>query len=164
MQELITIRKAHSGDENQIWKIASQVIKNGDTYVFNPSSSQEVIIDYWLSESHHTYVAILENQVCGTYLLKDNQPDLGSHIANGSYMVHPDFRGKGIGELLGTHSINEARGLGYSAIQFNIVVKTNESAVRLWKKLGFEVIGEIPEAFQHQKQGLTNAYIMYRKL
>ena len=31
-------------------------------------------------------------------------------------------------------------------------------------KLGFQIIGEIPEAFNHLQYGLTNAYIMYRKL
>lgn len=54
--------------------------------------------------------------------------------------------------------------LGYKAMQFNIVVKSNERAVQLWKNLGFTIIGEIPEAFNHKQNGLTNAYIMYCKL
>lgn len=121
-------------------------------------------MDYWLSNSHHIYVSEVENQVCGSYFLTNNQPDLGSHIANGSYIVHPDHRGKGIGELLGRHSIEEAKKLDYRAIQFNIVVKTNETAVKLWKKLGFEVIGEIPEAFHHKDLGFVNAFVMFRKV
>ena len=48
--------------------------------------------------------------------------------------------------------------------EFNIVVKTNERAVRLWQEIGFKIIGEIPEAFQHPTLGLVNAYIMYQKL
>jgi hypothetical protein len=27
-----------------------------------------------------------------------------------------------------------------------------------------KIIGEIPDAFDHQKLGLTSAYVMYRKL
>jgi ribosomal protein S18 acetylase RimI-like enzyme len=65
---------------------------------------------------------------------------------------------------MGEFSIEEATRLGYKAIQFNFVVKSNERAVRLWEKLGFKIIGEIPDAFDHQQNGLTNAYIMYRKL
>ena len=72
--------------------------------------------------------------------------------------------GQGIGKAMGEFSLEEAKRLGYKAMQFNIVVKSNERAVRLWKKLGFEIIGEIPEAFNHMTNGLTNAYIMYRKL
>jgi ribosomal protein S18 acetylase RimI-like enzyme len=49
-------------------------------------------------------------------------------------------------------------------MQFNFVVKSNEVAVRLWKSVGFRVIGEIPNAFRHKTNGPTNAYIMYREL
>ena len=62
------------------------------------------------------------------------------------------------------HSLGHARSRGYRAMQFNIVVKSNERAVKLWQRLGFEIIGEIPEAFNHLEMGLTNAYIMYQKI
>jgi ribosomal protein S18 acetylase RimI-like enzyme len=65
---------------------------------------------------------------------------------------------------MGEFSLKEAKKLGYKAMQFNIVVKTNDKAVRLWKKLGFQIIGEIPEAFNHRQLGLVNAFIMFRKL
>lgn len=164
MSSKITIRKAKPGDKEAIWTIIEPVVKGGDTYVFDPNSPKEKMLDYWLSQKKHVYVAETDDQLCGTYILTDNQPDLGSHIANGSYMVHPNFRGRGIGKLLGSHSIEEAKRLSYKAIQFNIVVKSNETAVSLWKQLGFKVIGEVPEAFQHKKLGLTDALIMYRKL
>ena len=48
-------------------------------------------------------------------------------------------------------------------MQFNFVVKSNTAAVKLWRAIGFEIIGEIPDAM-YSKNGLTNAYIMYRKL
>ena len=80
------------------------------------------------------------------------------------YMVAPGARGKSVGRRMAEFSLEEAKRLGYCAMQFNIVVKSNENAVRLWQNLGFEIIGEIPEAFNHIENGLTNAYIMYRKL
>lgn len=61
-------------------------------------------------------------------------------------------------------SLDEARRLGFTAMQFNFVVKSNVHAVRLWQKVGFEIIGEIPNAFNHKELGLTNALIMYREL
>lgn len=66
--------------------------------------------------------------------------------------------------LMAEHSIEEARRPGFGAIQFNFVVKSNTVAGNLWKSVGFEVIGEIPDAIRHAREGLTNAYIMYRKL
>ena len=103
-------------------------------------------------------------KIVGTFFLKDNQPDLGSHIANAGYMVAPEAMGKRVGRTMAEFSLKEAKELGYLAMQFNFVVKSNTVAVRLWQQVGFEIIGEIPEAFQHQENGLTNALIMYRKL
>jgi ribosomal protein S18 acetylase RimI-like enzyme len=62
------------------------------------------------------------------------------------------------------HSIEESRCLGFKSIQFTFVVKSNEVAVKLWKSVGFEVIGEIADEFNDNPNGLTNAYIVYRKL
>jgi ribosomal protein S18 acetylase RimI-like enzyme len=57
-----------------------------------------------------------------------------------------------------------ARTLGYRAMQFNLVVSTNENAVGLWKKMGFEIIGTVPEGFKHASRGYVDALIMYKKL
>lgn len=161
---MITIRKYTEEDKEQIWEIIKSVISGGDTYVFAPDSPKEKMLAYWCGADKKTYVAVLENKIVGTFFLKENQPDLGSHIANAGYMVAPDAQGKRIGRKMAEFSLEEAKRLGYRAMQFNIVVKSNENAGRLWQNLGFEIIGEIPEAFNHVENGLTNAYIMYRKL
>lgn len=158
------IRKATADDLEAIWQIIKTVIATGDTYCFSPDSSREKMLGYWCSDDKHTYVATVDGNVAGTFVLKDNQPDLGSHIANASYMVSDAYAGQGIGKQIGEYSIQEAKRLGYRAMQFNIVVKSNARAVRLWQKLGFTIIGEIPDAFNHAQLGYTNAYIMYRKL
>jgi ribosomal protein S18 acetylase RimI-like enzyme len=161
---MIEIRKAKPEDANGIWKIIKAVIITGDTYVFDPHSSKEKMLNYWLSSDKNAYVALQNELIVGTFVIKDNQMDLGSHIANASYMTAPEASGQGIGHKMGEFSLEEAKRLGYKAMQFNIVVKSNDRAVRLWQKLGFHIIGEIPDAFNHLNNGLTNAYIMYRKL
>ena len=161
---MIEIREARLEDQDQIWEIIRQVIAAGDTYVFNPDSPKEKMLAYWFAQDKHTYVATIDNKVVGTFLIKDNQPDLGSHIANAAYMTSPAESGQGIGRTMGEFSLAEAKRLGYKAMQFNIVVSSNQRAVRLWQKLGLTIIGEIPEAFNHKQLGLTNAFIMYRKL
>ena len=161
---MITIRRAADSDKEAVWKIIHRVISKGDTYVFSPDSSKEKMLGFWFGSDKHTYVATSDDEIVGTFLLKNNQPDLGSHVANGAYMTSPDFAGKGVGKLMGEYSIEEARRLGYKAMQFNIVIKSNERAVKLWQKIGFQIIGEIPDAFNHRELGMTNAYIMYRKV
>ena len=163
---MIFIRKYEETDEEEIWKIIEYVIFQGDSYTYAPDTSREDALADWCSPEKHVFVAIDKEsgKILGTFYIKPNQIGLGSHIANGSYMVAPEARRKGIGRLMGKHSIEEAKQLGFHAMQFNFVVKSNEKAVNLWKSLGFEIIGEIPDAYRHKENGLTNAFIMYRKL
>ena len=161
---MINIRLATKSDHDEVWHITKKVISSGDTLVFHPDSSKEKMLAYWFNNNQHTYVAAIDNQIVGTFFLRDNQPDLGSHIANAGYITDTSASGQGIGKAMGEFSMTEARRLGYKAMQFNIVVKSNEKAVRLWQRLGFKIIGEIPDAFDHKQNGLTNAFIMYQRL
>ena len=158
------IRKAIDQDRHEVWDIFTAVIQTGDTYVFAPDTPKEDLDKIWFSPSMETYVLEDNGQILGTYVIKPNQIDLGSHIANGSYMVHPQAQGRGIGNLLCEHSLIEAKRFGFKAMQFNLVVSTNKVAVKLWQKHGFEIIGTIPEGFNHATLGYVDAYIMFRKL
>jgi len=160
---MTTIRKAQDSDRSAIWKIIKEVIAGGDTYVFPPDSPEKEMLQYWLAPDKHTFIAELDGVLVATFWIKENQPGLGSHIANAAYMVASGTRGKGVGKHIADWSLDEARRLGFTAMQFNFVVKNNP-AVRLWQSLGFEIMGEIPDAFDSARSGLTNAYIMYRKL
>jgi len=161
---MLEIRKAIETDKPEIWEIIKFVIAAGDSFTLAPDAPREEMLDDWCSAEKHTFVALFEGKIVATFYIKPNQPGLGAHVANGSYMVSPEARGTGVGRAIGEFSISEAKRRGFHAMQFNFVVKSNEKAVRLWQSLGFEIIGEIPEAFRHREHGLTNAYIMYRKL
>jgi ribosomal protein S18 acetylase RimI-like enzyme len=160
----LTIRTACEEDKAAVWRIIQPVIAAGETYTFDPATPESEMVAFWFSPEKHVYAAEEEGTVVGTYWLKANQPGLGSHVANAGYMVSPDAAGRGIGRRMAEHSLDEARKLGFTAMQFNFVVKSNTAAVKLWKSVGFEIIGEIPDAFRHPDKGLTNAYIMYRRL
>ncbi|WP_228840605.1 GNAT family N-acetyltransferase [Candidatus Protochlamydia phocaeensis] len=161
---MINIRQAIQTDFPQIWDIFHQVVKSGDTYVFDPATSYQEAEQAWMIAPLMTYVAEKDNKIVGTYILKPNQGGLGSHVANGSFMVHPQEHGKGIGKQMAFHALSEAKRIGFSAMQFNIVVSTNEAAVKLWKAVGFQIVGTLPGAFNHQKFGLVDAYVMHRFL
>jgi len=178
---MLEIRKATEEDKEEVWQIINAVLSTGDTYTFPPDSSKEEMLAFWYAPEKWTYVAVWteepkragllsgdrhnpNGEIVGTFFLKANQPGLGAHVCNAGYMVAPEAKGKRVGRTMAEFSLDEARRLGFKSMQFNFVVKSNEVAVRLWQALGFEIIGEIPEAFQHKENGLTNAYIMYRKL
>lgn len=164
MKPTLLIRKAIPKDESILWEIIQPIIRAGGTYVFAQESSKEKMIGYWINPDKYTYIAEWEGVIVGTFYIKANQPDLGDHICNAGFMVSKDYSRKGFGRALGEFALKEAKVLGFKAMQFNFVVETNSRAVRLWKNLGFEVIGKIPEAYRHPELGLVSALIMYRKL
>jgi ribosomal protein S18 acetylase RimI-like enzyme len=162
------------------------VIAAGDSYTIAPDAPEDEMRAMWFAPEKHTYVAVwMEDEetrpkneeertrsitvasppaIVGTFFLKANQAGPGSHVANAGYMVSPDARSKGVGRAMAEWSLGEAKRLGFISMQFNFVVKSNVRAVKLWQDIGFEIIGEIPDAYDHKKLGLVNAYIMYRKL
>jgi ribosomal protein S18 acetylase RimI-like enzyme len=79
-------------------------------------------------------------------------------------MTAPEARGRGIARAMAQHSLEEARRRGFTAMQFNFVVASNEPAVRLWRDLGFAEAGRLPQAFRHPRLGLVDALVMYRML
>ena len=79
-------------------------------------------------------------------------------------MVDPDRQCEGIGLALGRHVVDWASEAGYHGIQFNAVVETNEGAVRLWQRLGFRIIGTVPEAFDDPEHGLVGLHVVYLPL
>jgi ribosomal protein S18 acetylase RimI-like enzyme len=162
--ENLIFRKATQQDSPAIWDIIEPIIQEGNTYVFDPDSSKEKMLDYWFAGDKQTYLAEIDGKIVGTFYLKANQPDRGSHVVNAGYMVHPQFSGRGIGKAMAEFSLVEAKRLGFSAMQFNYVLKTNTVAINLWQKMGFEIVGEVPDAFLNRKMGLINVFLMYRKL
>ncbi|MEA2142906.1 MAG: hypothetical protein QOI64_1336, partial [Solirubrobacteraceae bacterium] len=84
--------------------------------------------------------------------------------ATASFMVDPAYAGRGVGRALGEHALDWARDQGYLAMQFNAVVATNETALRLWRSLGFAEVGRIPDGFRHPRLGLVDLVVMYRRV
>jgi L-amino acid N-acyltransferase YncA len=160
----VDIVRATDHHAEDIWQIFHEVVASGDTYVFRPDTSRAEALGYWLSPDVHTFVAVEDERVCGTYILKKNQPDLGSHVANAAYMVPASARSRGVGSLMCAHSLEQARKLGFTAMQFNLVVSTNTAAVSLWKKHGFAIVGTLPKVFRHARLGDVDAFVMHRFL
>jgi L-amino acid N-acyltransferase YncA len=160
----VEIRRAEESDFDGIWEIIHQVVERGDTYPYHPDTTKEQAWEIWMSKAITTYVAVLEGEIVGTYILRPNQPGLGSHVANAGYMVRDGQHGRGIATAMCEHSLAEARRAGYLAMQFNAVVSTNERAKRLWELMGFSVVGRVPQGFRHREQGLVDILIMHRFL
>lgn len=143
---MINIREAKSQDWDQIWPILEKILRSGETYAFATDMSEQEAKQVWVDTPHKTLVAEEDGLILGSYFLKAN------------------FGGKGVATLMCEHSQQLALELGYLAMQFNFVVSTNESAVRLWQKLGFNTVGRIPKAFKHPQHGFVDSFVMFKWL
>jgi ribosomal protein S18 acetylase RimI-like enzyme len=158
------IRPATEADADAIWGTLEPVIRAGETYAFPRDWSRADGMAYWRSSDHAVLVTEDMGVVVGTYYLRANHRGGGAHVANCGYVTGGHASGRGIARAMCLHSMDLAVAKGFTAMQFNFVVSTNERAVRLWKRLGFAIVGTLPAAFQHPRQGLVDAYVMYRKL
>ena len=162
---MTTIRPLAEQDWTAIWRIMEPVFRAGETYPFSPDITEDEAYMAWAETPSGTFVAADEHDnVLGTYYLKPNQPALGAHVCNCGYIVDDNARGKGVASAMCEHSQREAVARGFRAMQYNLVVSTNEGAIRLWKKHGFEVIGTLPQAFHHSRLGFVDALVMYKQL
>ena len=159
------IREATEADWPAIWPIVEAVARAGETFTYPRNTDEALGRTLWMmAPPGVTLVAVEGGRVLGTAKTGPNQMGPGSHVATASFMVAADARGRGVGRALCDAVIARARADGYRAMQFNAVVETNHSAVRLWKALGFEVIGRAPDAFDHPAEGFVSLLIMYRRL
>jgi ribosomal protein S18 acetylase RimI-like enzyme len=159
------IRTYQETDWPAVWPILHTTFRAGDTYSFDPEITEAESHKVWIELPAATFVAgSPEGRILGTYFIKPNQPGLGSHVCNCGYVVAPEAQGQGIATDLCEHSQDEAVLMGFRAMQFNFVVATNERAIRLWQRLGFDVVGRLPGAFRHQSLGFVDALIMFKQL
>jgi len=161
---MLTVRAAGPDDGNAIWAIVEPVIRAGETYTLPREMSRGEALAFWFASGHEVFVAEEDGRMVGTYFLRANQKGGGSHVANCGYITAAGARGKGVAREMCAHSLERAKSRGFRAMQFNFVVSKNQSAVRLWERCGFEIVGRLPEAFLHPVAGYTDAYVMYRLL
>ena len=161
------IREATDADWSAIWPFLRDIVAAGETYSYPRDLGEEQARSLWmLQPPGRTVVAVDEatGAVLGSAKLNPNQMGPGSHVASASFMVDPSSSGRGVGRALGGHVLAQARADGYRAMQFNAVVESNTRAVALWKSLGFEIVGTVPEAFQHPALGFVGLHVMYQRL
>jgi len=157
------IRPATDSDRDAIWKIFREVIAAGETYPLEQDISREDAFVYWFQRDARVFVAENNGEIVGSYTLHQNQVAGGAHVANAGFIVSKNARGQGVGRAMGEHCLAEARRLGFRAMQFNFVVSTNQSAVKLWQDLGMKIVGTLPGAFKHPTRGYVDVYVMFQE-
>ncbi|NJN42052.1 MAG: GNAT family N-acetyltransferase [Flammeovirgaceae bacterium] len=144
----ITIREYRSNDLTELTRLFNETVAEGNSLLDEKAVTADQLSARIEHQEAATCVALIGDTLCGAYLVKQNLKGRGSHVANATYIVNRNYRGRGIGYALGKHSIERAKVLGFKAMQFNSVVSSNTTAIRLWERLGFKRLATIPDGFR----------------
>jgi len=160
----LLIREALPSDQDAIWSILEPILRAGETYALPMDWAEEQAISYWFRPGNTVFVAVRADEVLGTYFLHANQQGGGAHVANCGYATAFRAQGQGVASAMCEHSLQLASSLGFLAMQFNFVISANRRAVDLWRRFGFEIVGTVPNAFNHPRFALVDAFVMHRFL
>ena len=159
------VREFAEADWAQVWPIVREVVQAQETYPYDPTMSEQEARDIWIEKPPGlTVVAVEGERVLGTGKMGTNRPGPGSHVSTASFMVATEARGRGVGTALCRFALDWARERGYAGMQFNAVAESNRTAVELYERLGFSVVGTVPGAFEHPTLGRVGLHVMYREL
>lgn len=159
----IQLREYEAGDLKAMTQIWNEVVAQGKAFPQRELLTEETAAVFFASQTY-TGVAVYEGEVAGLYILHPNNVGRCGHIGNASYAVTSELRGKHIGRALVTDCLVQAEKNGFRILQFNAVVKTNETAIRLYEKLGFQKAGMIPGGFCMDDETYEDIYIFFKEL
>ena len=143
---MVEIRPIAEADWPQVHALVVEVAAAGETYTMDVPRSEAETRELWSGQ--HVVVAVDGETLLGSAKMGPNRPAQGAHVGTASFMVGSAARGRGVGRTMGEYAVAWLRANGFEAIQFNAVVSTNTAAIRLWRSLGFESVGVVPEAFR----------------
>ncbi len=118
----------------------------------------------FFSEQTYCAVAQTEGKTVGMYILHPNNVGRCGHICNASFAVDADCRGKHIGEKLVLDCLEQGKEHDFKILQFNAVVENNIHARHLYERLGFVLVGKIPNGFMMKDGHFENICVYYHEL
>ena len=144
---MVEVRAYGKTDVLAMVEIWNEVVRDGIAF------PQEDELDYatgaeFFGSQTRCGVAVEDGQVLGLYILHPNNVGRCGHVANTSYAVLSQARGKGVGRALVEDSLAQAKAAGFRVMQFNAVVASNARARHLYENLGFIQLGTIPGGFR----------------
>lgn len=145
MLKIEQFKEEYVKDAIAIW---NDIVEDGIAFPQKDALDEKSGTEFFNSQSF-TGIAIDtdSNEVVGLYILHPNNVGRCGHISNASYAVKKSKRGMHIGEFLVKDCLVKAKEIGFKILQFNAVVATNVSALKLYAKLGFTQLGIIPNGF-----------------
>ena len=144
---MITVHEYTPEQLPELVRIWNQVVEDGIAFPQKELLTEETGAAFFAAQTLTACAEDEQGQVLGMYILHPNNVGRCGHIANASYAVDREHRGKHIGEKLVRDCLLQAKKHGFGVMQFNAVVATNMHARHLYERIGFRQLGTIPGGF-----------------
>ena len=157
----MTIRGYEPGDLAAMREIWNAVVEAGDAFPQTEPLADDAQARTFFGGQTHTAVAADGEGIAGLYILHPNNIGRCGHIANASFAVRPGARGRGMGEALVRDCMARGAEYGFRILQFNAVVASNSSAIRLYERLGFRRLGRVEGGFRRPDGTYADILLLY---
>ena len=169
----MTIRRVESLDERLIGELADvtkDCVDAGASIGFMQPFTRDRAVTFWrkvavavAAEQRALLIAEDDLGVCGTVQLIFDLPDNQPHRADLAKMqVHRRARRRGLGEALLRAAEDTARSCGKTLLVLDAV--TGGDAARLYERLGWVRVGDIPNYALYPDGGYCSTTYFYRDL
>ncbi|HHV09140.1 MAG TPA: GNAT family N-acetyltransferase [Clostridiales bacterium] len=156
----ITFRSYRQEEIGLLRDIWNDIVTDGVAFPGeNPYDERE--FEKMLEEQSAVTCILVDGKIAGCFILHPNNIGRCSHVANASYAIAKEYRGRKLAEPLVRKSIEQAKELGFKGMQFNAVVVGNLAAIHTYRKIGFEIVGTIPGGFRLKDGTYSDMHIMY---
>lgn len=143
----IDIRTANESDKDGIWEVLSESVEQGNACIYSYDMNYEEIMNHWFNENNNVFVAIVEEQIVGSFYIKPFDVGLSNHVATGDFMVLGSDKSRGAMRLMVQTAIQKALTQGFNSMYVR-AVQQNRRTLRAFNQNGFHVTGSIPRAFR----------------
>lgn len=159
----LTFQAYDPADAEFLRTVWNDILEDGNAF---PGDTPLGIDDFrsFLAAQSAVTCLLADGRVAGYYILHPNNIGRCGHVANASYAVVREYRGRGLAEPLVRNSIRQAGELGFRGLQFNAVVAGNAAAIHTYRKLGFSMIGTVPGGFRLKDGTYSDMHVMYLPL
>ncbi len=155
---------------NQLAEVLVDCVDGGASVSFMHPLSRDRALAFWRSVADAVAIGdrallVAEDHagVCGTVQLILKQPDNQPHRADlAKLLVHRRARRLGMGAHLVEAAEAAGRDCGKTLLVLDTV--TNGDAARLYERLGWERVGDIPDYALLPRGGLCSTTVYFRKL
>lgn len=115
------------------------------------------------SDKNILLIGFLDGKHVGNCSLMEIGEGRYAHRVSMGIALYQEYTGMGIGRVMIEKLISIARDKGFEQIELEVIVD-NERAIHLYKDLGFEIYGTLPNNMKYKDGTYADAYWMMKKL